>query len=283
MDSDRLVVGFDGSAGSKDALRWALELAVQDGRSVEALGVWREPVVAVSPWVPLPPPVDFDASRRLHEEHLAEAIEDVRREVSGSPAVPLRVVEGFAGAELVAHSADAGVLVVGRRGRGGFAGLLLGSVADHCLHNSSVPLALVPPGPSRPLRAVAVGIDGSEYAQSALRWASDEASRLKLDLIAVHAWTWLGQPGEFDPAYGRDEAHAQATQQVRETLSDRTVEVAVANDFPAAALMDRSAAGELVVVARRGLGAVRAVLLGSVSRELAHHAPTTVVVIPSAD
>ena len=281
MDSDRLVVGFDGSAGARDALRWALELALRDGRSVEAVGVWRVPVVAVSPWVPLPPPVDFDESLRLHEENLAAAIEDVRRDVSGAPAVALGVVEGFAGSALVEHAAGAGLLVVGRRGRGGFAGLLLGSVADHCLQNASAPVALVPPGPPRPIRAVSAGIDGSEHARDALRWAADEASRLGVDVVAVHAWSWLDQVGDFDPEYGRDEARAQATQQVRDTLGDRAVEVALVNDLPARALMERSAAGDLVVVARRGLGAVREVLLGSVSRELAHHAPSTVVVIPA--
>ena len=97
--------------------------------------------------------------------------------------------------------------------------------------------------------------------------------------MALHAWDWLVQPGSFNPGFNEQAATRYARDFVVRTLGERPVEVTAVSDQPAAALMERSRAGDLVVVGSRGLGAVRQTLLGSVSRQLAHHAPSTVVVV----
>jgi nucleotide-binding universal stress UspA family protein len=280
MSKNRIAVGFDGSAGARAALRWALRSA-GDGTTVEAIGAWALPVMAVSPWAPA---IDFDEERlqASFEEQLRAAVDEVRAEVDGADEVALRIVVGVEGPAIVDAAAGARLLVVGRRGHGGFAGLLLGSVADHCLHHSAVPLALVPPDAPATDGAVVVGVDASPFAAAALRWGADEADRRGRPLVALYAWSWLRQPTEFDPGFDDAAARAYATGLVAETLGDREVTVEAVCDLPASALVNRSAAGDLVVVGSRGAGAIRQAFLGSVSRQLAHHSPGTVVVIRPA-
>lgn len=275
MEGTEYVVGFDGSEGAKAALRWALAAAAPDGAAVEAVAVRSTPVAAVNPWVPLPSLDDaaLDASFR---EHLRQALADV----GGVDAVGLRVVNGSAGPAVVEAAARARCLVVGRRGHGGFAGLLLGSVADHCLRRARGPVALVPvTDGGAPDGAVVVGVDGSEGSDAAVRFAASEADRLGRPLVAVHAWDWLDQPDVFSPGFDAAAARRYATAALARSIGERPVEIVVVNDTPARALMERSAAGDLVVVGNRGLGAVQQALVGSVSRQLAHHAPSTVVVV----
>lgn len=110
------------------------------------------------------------------------AARDIKRMVVREPAV----------AGLLAASQDADLLVLGARGLGGFRSLLLGSVSEQCLHHATCPVAVVhatgtenpDPGPER----IVVGIDGSESAQKALRWALDAARARQAAVDAVHAW-----------------------------------------------------------------------------------------------
>jgi nucleotide-binding universal stress UspA family protein len=281
MTGDRIVVGFDASPGARAALRWALGSAATDGAAVEAIGAWSLPVLSVSPWGPA---VDFDEDRLQgsFDREIRSAVAEVRAETEGAPDVAVRIVVGVEGPALVDAAAGARCLVVGRRGHGGFAGLLLGSVADHCLHHSTVPLALVPPDAAASHRSVVVGVDGSSHAGAALRWGAEEADRRRCPLVALHAWSWLRQPTGFDPGFDDEGARTYAAGLVADALGERAVTVEAVCDLPASALMARSAAGDLVVVGSRGAGAVRQAILGSVSRQLAHHAPGTVVVIRAA-
>jgi nucleotide-binding universal stress UspA family protein len=270
------VVGFDGSEGAKAALRWALWAAAPDHAPVEAVAAWAASLHAVSPWLPAP---------AVDESEFVLAFREVlRREmagVEGARGVDLRVVRGAPGPTLVAAATHARCLAVGRRGHGGFAGLLLGSVADHCLRHSYSPVALTPVDDAlRPDGSVVVGVDGSERSDAAVRFAAGEADRRGGRLVALHAWDWLAQPGAFDPTFDRDAAVRYAATAVMRVLGERPVDVVAVNDRPARALLERSAAGDLVIVGSRGLSAVRGSFVGSVSRQLAHHAPSTVVVVP---
>jgi nucleotide-binding universal stress UspA family protein len=112
---------------------------------------------------------------------------------------------------LLDAAADAELLVVGARGMGGFKGLLLGSVSQHCLHHATVPVAIVRTGDSTSGGRVVVGVDGSPTAQQALAWAVDEARLRAAALTAVNAWHLpvIGaypyaeialEPGEFEHA-----------------------------------------------------------------------------------
>jgi nucleotide-binding universal stress UspA family protein len=275
MAETRYVVGFDGSSGAEAALRWALAAASVDGAVVEAVAVWQPHLVAVNPWMPTQP-FDDETIRQQFRDRTQE----LAHEVAGDAPVQVQFVTGVAGPAIVEWAADAHCLVVGRRGHGGFAGLLMGSVADFALRHAPGAVALVPFDDAlRPDAAVVVGVDGSPHSTAALRWAAAEAERLDRRLVAVHAWDWLAQPTGFDPNFDDEAASRYASVVVARALGERPIDVVAVNARPAAALMERSTAGDLVVVGSRGLGAVKQALVGSVSRQLAHHAPSTVVVV----
>ena len=141
----RIVVGVDGSDTSKLALRWALnEAALWDAALVVA-HAWNTPY-PVEPWGMVVTPKDrrvFEqGSRDLIETMVAEAV----RQGAPEPEWTSCSVEDASGPGLVHLAADADLLVVGSRGRGGFAALLLGSTSLQCLHHASCPVTVVPRG-----------------------------------------------------------------------------------------------------------------------------------------
>jgi nucleotide-binding universal stress UspA family protein len=146
-----IVVGVDGSPGSVAALRFALAEARLRGSSVLALYAWVLPYTEVPrPFlleVPGPdvPPLEevADALKRGAEERLATALLEVAHEAEGLE-VEQRVVEGGAARLLIDAAKDAELLVVGTRGRGGLAGVLLGSVSRQCVSHAACPVAIVP-------------------------------------------------------------------------------------------------------------------------------------------
>jgi nucleotide-binding universal stress UspA family protein len=136
--SGRIVVGVDGSKGADAALRWALAEATLRGADVEAVLAWEYPYLdrlgrAVR-----------DELQAQAEAHLAELVGPVTASLDGAPALHPRAVRGSPADALLAAGAHADLLVVGRRGRGGFTELLLGSVSSHCVHHAGCPVVIVP-------------------------------------------------------------------------------------------------------------------------------------------
>jgi nucleotide-binding universal stress UspA family protein len=119
----------------------------------------------------------------------------------------------------------------------------------------------------------------------ALAWAIAEAAARQEPLVAVAAWSWLDQPGEFDPDFGATDVTAMADAAVaraRREVSggaDLDIEVRPVNDLPARALIEASTEAGLLVVGSRGLGGFSGLLLGSVSNSTVHHAHCPVVVV----
>jgi nucleotide-binding universal stress UspA family protein len=139
----RLVVGVDGSEGAAAALRWAIEEARLRGGSVEALSAWQFPLPTGIPYGDVQAIASVDLERAA-ESTLAAQVADAVKDMDGDVAVDARVVHGQAAAELVHAAKGADLLVVGSRGRGGFAGLLLGSVSRQCAEHSPCPVVIVP-------------------------------------------------------------------------------------------------------------------------------------------
>jgi nucleotide-binding universal stress UspA family protein len=134
---------------------------------------------------------------------------------------------------------------------------------------------------------IVVGIDGSEPAAAAARWAVEEAGLRQATLEAVLAWDWLDQQAlglEFHPDFGEEEAKALLHQHLVEAVGEdalagiEVVELAIC-DRPARALLTQAKGADLLVVGDRGRGGFRELLLGSVSTQVVHHAEGPVVVV----
>lgn len=136
-DKPRIVVGIDGSEASKNALRWAARLAGPLGARIDAVAVWE--LTSTYGWSALPP---------LYSPHpeIEKSLNQVVDEVFGAdrPAdLRVKVLEGAAANVLLRASQGALMLVVGSRGLGGFAGLLLGSVSAKLAEHASCPVLVV--------------------------------------------------------------------------------------------------------------------------------------------
>ena len=140
----RIVVGVDDSPGSDAALRWALKLAGETGAVVEALHTWELPYQWIDGgyW----PNIErwCAEAARAAQERLDRAIANAVEATANSGNVTPLVAEGQAAQTLIDRSREADLLVVGSRGRGGFTGLLLGSVSQQCVHYSHVPVVVIP-------------------------------------------------------------------------------------------------------------------------------------------
>lgn len=132
-----IVVGVDGSASSRDALRWAARQARLTGADLHAVCAWNLPsgygyAIDYSD-------VDLEAeARKGLDATLAQVLGDV-------PDAPLaaHVEQGHAASVLVEASRGADLLVVGSRGHGAFSGMLLGSVSQHCAQHAACPVVIV--------------------------------------------------------------------------------------------------------------------------------------------
>ncbi|GLW73420.1 universal stress protein [Kitasatospora phosalacinea] len=134
----RIVAGVDGSPSSRAALAWAVRQAELTGAAVDAVTAWQYP--AGYGW-PAPVLQSFDFAAAAGQA-LAEAVEAVATR-HGGVEIRQRVVQDHPATALLAAADGAELLVVGNRGRGGFAGTLLGSVSQHCVHHARCPVVVV--------------------------------------------------------------------------------------------------------------------------------------------
>ena len=133
----RYVVGVDGSECSKTALRYALRLADLTGASVEALIAWRYPPTYGPAYTPMEWAAGDDAVEILRDS--IDATVGPERPANLSAVAQ----EGITAQVLIERSGGADLLVVGSRGHGGFAGLLLGSVSSACAEHAHCPVLVV--------------------------------------------------------------------------------------------------------------------------------------------
>jgi nucleotide-binding universal stress UspA family protein len=138
----RVVVGVDGSATAQRALDWAVEEARLRQAVLEVVHAWNPPSLAV-PTMALDYGIFDDAAHAI----VADALDQV--DTSGLPGPVLRVIKVGTGGRVLVEQADgADVVVVGSRGRGGFTGLLLGSVSTQVAHHAACPVVVLPHEPT---------------------------------------------------------------------------------------------------------------------------------------
>jgi len=139
-----VVVGVDHSDGAKAALAFAHEEARLRRATLRAVHAWQFGYIGYAGFERAVPAVGAD----IHELRAAAAaaLDATVREAltdAGPVEIEQHVVEGTPGAVLVDESKDADLLVVGSRGHGGFAQLLLGSVSQQCAQHAACPVVIV--------------------------------------------------------------------------------------------------------------------------------------------
>jgi nucleotide-binding universal stress UspA family protein len=209
--------------------------------------------------------------------------------------ITTELVAGHSVEVLLTRAAYADLLVVGNRGRGGFKGLLLGSVSQHCAAHSPSPVAVVRRDSPMPNHSdVVVGVDGSAASRAALEFAVREAAARHAGLVIAHAW-WVAHPGSASDvlpfmSVDRSSYVAQSHDLMQEMLAKATsttsqrperVEFVPIEDAPAAGLLALAESAGSLVVGTRGRGGLAGMLLGSVSQQCLHHARCAVIVVPT--
>jgi nucleotide-binding universal stress UspA family protein len=280
-----IVVGIDGSQQSGAAVRWAAAEARRHDAPLRILIAysWNGPAEALGGVGELPDVIaqQFDqmATAAAAEARALEPGIDVSgAAVIGDPVSALRQA-----------SRAAAMLVVGNRGRGGFASLLLGSVGQQVATHATCPVVVVRGQRETPSGPIAVGVDGSASAQRALALGFDQAQRRDCGLLAVRSYPppmpqygMAVPPLPYDPqAASRDAARdLDATLTPwRDKYPAVRVKTLVAPGSPAQNLIDVSREAALVIVGSRGYGPLVGSLLGSVGQHLLHHADCPVMIV----
>ena len=288
----RVLVGVDGSAQSLTALRWAMRWALL--RDAEVAVVSAYPTVGDWPGGEM---MDVGAVDAVHDDTWARAraaVDEIREsdlEVCDVP-VSLHIEPGPAAAQLVRLSEGADLLVVGSRGRSVLRSALLGSVALHCASAAGCPVVVVPQSgrvaqPQAGARVV-VGLDGSERSAAALSTALTEAgAEGSVTAVRAHSGTdlwsdqYAGQPSQQEQ---HDDALRRLEMTLGELLAGRTddsptVQRLALSGAAGDVLVEQAADADLLVVASRGRGEFRGLLLGSVALHCVAHAPCPVLVV----
>ena len=283
--SGSIVVGIDGSDDAALALEHAAAQAVLERRPLTLL-------TAVSPMVAVPADpggfrsvVDVEDLTASGREVLREARAEAEKLAPGAEIHEVFVLEDPRAALLEA-TRHASTVVVGSRGRGAVARLLLGSVSSAVSRHAACPVVVARPRPrGGAARGVLVGADATESSQPTLEHAFRQASLRRLPLTVVHAFWDARTPvflaGEI-PA-GIEEtrvALAESMAGLREKYPDVEVHTEFARGQADEALVALSREADLLVVGAHHGNRLSAFVFGSVATVVVEHAACPVVVVP---
>lgn len=299
-----VIVGVDGSPSSFAAASYGAELAARRAASLHLVYGHSAPLLGYGGVIlARPSPQAEEQARAEVERSLADAVEAVHKQHPELVDIQARQVPGHAAGVLIDLSRTAAVTVVGSRGTGGFAQLLLGSVAAQVAAHGHgaivvvrppVPDRQIPPGaerpPAHPLGPVVVGVDGSPPAIAAVDFAAFEAATRSVPLIAVHVY-WPQTRVGLTPDKAEPDAERHAREAADRLLAEALAPTAAAHpqlqidSRPACspnveqAMVDSSQDAALTVVGCRGRGGFAGLLLGSVSHALVANAHGPVAVV----
>lgn len=298
---DVVLVGIDGSPASLRAADWAAAYAQVHGFGLHLVCSYAVPSFTTAAldggYAALDDTAIADGARAVLDEAVARLTPVGLRMTSA-------VATGDAAAVLVDLSRGAAAVVVGTRGRGGFAERLLGTVSSALPAHAHCPTIVVPigrgedeagegggtaPAHAPTVKRIVVGVDGSPAAELALQHAIREAEAWDAELTAVAAvpvgtgtgiLAWL-------PAAVDHEAVLRDVAEGLDVVVDRALEHHprvsvrrhVLDGTGAALLTEFSTAVDLVVVGSRGRGGFAGLLLGSTSQTVLHHASCPVMVV----
>jgi nucleotide-binding universal stress UspA family protein len=295
MTTRSVVVGVDGSEESLRAAEWA---ALEARRHSSPLRVVSAP--ALMPRLhayQAAPEAIASALRGLSARALAAALTRAEEVAPGVP-VATGLLSRPPALAVAASGSDAAMLVVGARGAGGFAAMILGSVSRYAASRAPCPVVVVRQENMAVHREIAVGIRDPQDTAEALAFAFEEAAVRGADLVAVHTWHWFPSallvpvageaPGlrAADPARISAEAASQLTTALagwREKYPAVNVRHDVIQGHPARVLASYSARADLVVLGRHGHPEGAGPGIGSIQHAVLDHAHGPVAVIPSGD
>ncbi|TCJ00210.1 universal stress protein [Aeromicrobium sp. IC_218] len=285
----RFVVGVDGSPQSGAALEWAVERARRGGEHLELVHVYETPVVAdfFGYQAVLAASVVDDLAAAGHD--LVEAGRARVEQLAPDVPVTVRVDSGHPATVLVEASRSADLVVVGRRGLGWAASVLVGSVAHRVTVQSSCPVAVVGEDGAPDSGPIVVGVDGSATGTQALRWAVGEATVRGTSVRAVAAYDVLHPAFAADPELAeqlRKDVESEARATIASVLDEQgepavPIDLVLESQRAAEAILGAADDAQLVVVGTHGKGAVRRMLLGSTSRFVLDEADRPVVIVPT--
>jgi len=285
-----VVVGVDGSESARMAAIWAADEAVRRHvrlRIVHA-NLWptvRQPAGHY--------PIRYQQPMIEHGRKLIQEAVDAARQRHPGLVVTDELVMAMPVDLMLAESRQAQLVTLGSRGLGGFAGLLLGSVAVAVAAHGRCPLVVVrgldPQSPPPAEGPVVVGVDGSPHDTPALRFAFEAADWREAPLTAVHTWSDVPldiSTGEWHRQLDWDAIQEGERRLLAERLAgwqqefpDVKVTQLVSRDRPVRSLLDAAQTAQLLVVGSRGRGGFTGMLLGSTSHALLHHCPCPIAVV----
>lgn len=274
MEAKPIVIGYDGSDSGGHALRWALDEGTRRGLPVHVVHIVEWPVTVMPGGTGWLTGEQYAMARKDIDEAIADA--------GGGSAAEVSIVEGSIVGTLCNLSADASMIVLGARGRGGFSGLMIGSVGLSVTVHAKCPVVVVRGEGHADAAAmpVVVGVDESPQAEKALEFALTEAELRGSAVLAVRAWR--PPRGVRDP----DELQAAEHHALREFIAPcqrRHPKVLISGRLvsgrAAPILIEASEQAQLIVVGSRGTGGFKDLLLGSVGQQLLHHAACPVAVV----
>jgi nucleotide-binding universal stress UspA family protein len=282
MRTGPVLVAVDDQSQTRAAVRFAGRVAAALKRPVILASVHE-----VAYWRALEGPPTVSPSDRAHAEGL---LADAARLLSGSD-VDTRLVAASSAArglhELAVELAPT-LLIVGRSHQSGIA-RWLGGTAEGLLHGAPCPVVVVPDTPEISSGPVLVGYDLTPEADAALEIGLALAASLETDLELCHVSARTASPEHRD----RDRVWIENMHAIAQRILDHGASRVPSAVAPVTTILEGQPATELarravacaatcVVVGSRGYGPARAVLLGSVTRELLDRASTPVIVAPRA-
>jgi nucleotide-binding universal stress UspA family protein len=295
MASRPVVVGVDGSEVSLRAVEWA---ALEARRHSSPLRIVSAPAVVPRLHAYHVSPAEIAVALRGMAARALEAAITRTEEVAPGLPVETGLLSGPPALAVAESGSDASMLVVGARGAGGFAAMVLGSVSRYVATRASCPVVVVREESMAVHREIAVGIRDPQDVNRTLAFAFEEAALRGADLVAVHSWYWpssgLRVPGtgeapglrSADPARIPAEAESQLAA-VLAGWRDKYPAVRARHDVihghPARVLASYSARADLVVLGRHSHPGGAGPGIGSIHHAVLDHAHGPIAFIPSGD
>jgi nucleotide-binding universal stress UspA family protein len=282
-----IVVAVDGSERNRSAVAWA-------AREAAALGCDLVLVTALQDYVVATP----HFSMRSEDQETLDMLADARaavRHILDEKRISTVAVAGSPVDVLLDRAAEARLLVVGKRGLGGFARMIVGSTSIALAGRSPVPVVIVPDGweqTGHDGRPVVLGVDPNKPDDRPIEVAFRRAKRLGVPLVAAHGWE---TPAVFswdaETVTGAVTEHDRQAEALFDELlrswQERHPDVVIrpmrVHKHPATAVLEAAEEAQVVVLGRHGSGMFGGFAFGSVARAVLHYAECPVVVAPAGN